>query len=74
LVLPGNVLVNKGIIFKSVNFLQGENLISMIGQRGAQAIFLLGGVAFWRSWTFGAVLVVLVLLLQGMDQSIGSFL
>jgi hypothetical protein len=25
--------------------------------------FLLGGVAFWRCWTFGVVLVVLVLLL-----------
>jgi hypothetical protein len=26
---------------------------------------LLGGVAFWKNWNFGAVLVVLVLMLQG---------
>jgi hypothetical protein len=34
---------------------------------------LLGGVAFWRCWTFGAVLVVLVLLLQGIYHCSRAF-
>jgi hypothetical protein len=34
---------------------------------------LLGGVAFWRSWTFGAILVVLVLMLQGIYHCSGAF-
>jgi hypothetical protein len=34
---------------------------------------LLGGVAFWRCWTFCAVLVVLVLLLQGIYHCSGVF-
>jgi hypothetical protein len=34
---------------------------------------LLGGVIFWRCWTFGAVLVVLVLMLQGIYHFSGAF-
>jgi hypothetical protein len=34
---------------------------------------LLGGIAFWRCWTFGVVLVVLVLLLQGIYHCSGAF-
>jgi hypothetical protein len=34
---------------------------------------LLEGVAFWRCWTFGAVLVVLVLMLQGIYHCSGTF-
>jgi hypothetical protein len=33
----------------------------------------LGGIAFWRSWTFGAELVVLVLMLQGIYHCSGTF-
>jgi hypothetical protein len=34
---------------------------------------LLEGVVFWRCWTFGAVLVVLVLMLQGIYHYSGAF-
>jgi hypothetical protein len=34
---------------------------------------LLRGVAFWTCWTFGVILVVLVLMLQGIYQCSGAF-
>lgn len=52
------------------------NLRSMIGrqQRTACALFPSWMCRFWRNWTSGAVLVVLVLLLQEIDHYSGTSL
>jgi hypothetical protein len=55
--------------FVSKDFLHGENLRSMIGRRRCLWLF-----PYWRSWTSGVVLVVVVLLLQEIDHCSGTFL
>jgi hypothetical protein len=58
----------------SGDFLQGENLRSTIGRRRRFCTVFSWSRRFWRSWTSGAVLVVLVLLLQEIDHYSGTSL
>jgi len=60
--------------FESVDFLQGDNLRSMIGDDGVCALFSSWRCRSCRSWTSGAVLVVVVLLFQQMGHCSGTSL
>jgi hypothetical protein len=65
--VPGNGLVG-GIVFVSEDFLQGEDLRSMIGRRRRLCTLFFLEASLLESWTSGVVLAVLVLLLQGLNH------
>jgi hypothetical protein len=52
----------------SQDFLHGENLRSLIGDSDACVVFPSWRCRFCRRWNTGAILVALVLVLQGTDH------
>jgi hypothetical protein len=64
----------KELFFRVITFFRVKILDLRSGDDGARTLYLSWRRRFWRSWTSGADLMVLVLLLQGMNHSSGIFL
>jgi hypothetical protein len=59
--------------FESVDYLQGENLYFWSGDGRACALFSSWRRHFWRFWSLGVVLVVIVSLLLGLEYRSGFY-